>query len=60
MRDEENLPFVFIATSGSGYVRRRIDLGSRVGDQYEAAAGLKAGDQVVAEGALFLQFAESQ
>ena len=35
-------------------------LGTRVGDQYEVMSGLAAGDQVVADGALFLQFAESQ
>lgn len=59
MRDDQNLPFVFIA-QGDGYVRRRVDLGSRVGDEYDITNGLKAGDQVVTEGALFLQFAESQ
>ena len=59
MRDEQNLPFVFIATK-NGYVRRRIDLGSRVGEQYAVTSGLAAGDRVVTEGALFLQFAESQ
>jgi cobalt-zinc-cadmium efflux system membrane fusion protein len=60
MRDEENLPFVFIAATGGTFARRRVDIGSRVGDNYEVTAGLKPGDQVVAEGALFLQFAESQ
>jgi cobalt-zinc-cadmium efflux system membrane fusion protein len=60
MRDEENLPFVFVTSSGTGFVRRRIDIGSRVGENYEVTSGLKPGDQVVAEGALFLQFAESQ
>lgn len=59
MRDDENLPFVFVA-SGNAFVRRRIDLGSRIGDNYQVTAGLAKGDQVVAEGALFLQFAESQ
>jgi cobalt-zinc-cadmium efflux system membrane fusion protein len=60
MRDDENLPFVFVAVTGGAFARRRIDIGSRVGDNYEVTAGLKPGDQVVAEGALFLQFAESQ
>lgn len=59
LRDDQNLPFVFVA-QGNGFVRRRIDLGTRVGDKYETTSGLVAGDQVVAEGALFLQFAESQ
>lgn len=59
LRDEQNLPFVFVVM-GKGFGRRRITLGNRVGDKYEATAGLAAGDQVVAEGALFLQFAETQ
>ena len=59
MRDEENLPFVFVLAPGNTYQRRRVDLGSHVNDQYEVT-GLKPGEQVVAEGALFLQFAETQ
>ena len=62
LRDDENLPFVFVA-SGAGsatqYTRRRVVLGARVGDRYEITSGLNAGDIVVAQGALFLQFAES-
>jgi len=60
MRDDQNLPFVFVAAANNAFVRRRIDLGSRVGEQYEVMSGLNAGDQIVTEGALFLQFAESQ
>lgn len=60
LRDDQNLPFVFIAAGNNAFARRRIDLGSRVGEQYEVMSGLNAGDQVVTEGALFLQFAESQ
>jgi len=61
LRDDQNLPFVFVQVGeNGGFARRRIDLGPRVGDQYQAASGLTAGDRVVADGALFLQFAESQ
>jgi cobalt-zinc-cadmium efflux system membrane fusion protein len=60
LRDDENLPFVYVAVAPGSFDRRRITLGSRVGDQYEVPSGLKAGDKVVSEGALFLQFAESQ
>ena len=59
LRDEQNLPFVYVA-SGNDFVRRRIDLGSRVDDHYEVASGLNAGDKVAGDGALFLQFAETQ
>ena len=60
LRDEENLPFVYVAAGNGSFDRRRITLGSRVGDQYEVVSGIKPGDKVVSEGALFLQFAESQ
>jgi cobalt-zinc-cadmium efflux system membrane fusion protein len=60
LRDEENLPFVYVAAPDGSFDRRRVTLGSRVGDNYEITSGIKSGDKVVAEGALFLQFAESQ
>lgn len=60
LRDEEDLPFVFLAQADGGYDRRSITLGSRVGDEYEVTQGLAAGDRVVSEGGLFIQFAESQ
>jgi cobalt-zinc-cadmium efflux system membrane fusion protein len=62
LRDDENLPFVFIASGtapSTQYARRRVVVGSRVGNRYEITSGLNAGDRVVAQGALFLQFAES-
>jgi membrane fusion protein, heavy metal efflux system len=62
LRDDQNLPFVFVATGTSPnvqYARRSVTLGARIGDDYEILSGLHPGDRVVAEGALFLQFAES-
>jgi cobalt-zinc-cadmium efflux system membrane fusion protein len=60
LRDEEDLPFVYLANSDTSYSRRRITLGGRVGDRYETTAGVTAGDQVVIEGGLFLQFIQNQ
>jgi cobalt-zinc-cadmium efflux system membrane fusion protein len=60
LRDEENLPFVYLAQTDGSYARRGVTLGYRVGDQIEVTAGLAAGDQVVVEGGLFLQFLQSQ
>jgi cobalt-zinc-cadmium efflux system membrane fusion protein len=60
LRDDQNLPYVFVSSGQTSYARRRVNLGSRVGDKYEITSGLNAGEQVVADGALFLQFAESQ
>jgi cobalt-zinc-cadmium efflux system membrane fusion protein len=60
LRDDQNLPFVFVALPDGGFDRQQITLGQRIGDQYEVLAGLKGGEHVVSEGSLFLQFAESQ
>jgi cobalt-zinc-cadmium efflux system membrane fusion protein len=60
LRDAENQPFVFLAGSDSAFARRPVRLGVRVGEQYEIASGLAAGDRVISEGGLFLQFAENQ
>ena len=60
LRDDENLPFVFIAAGDGTFARRRVTLGTHVDQKYEITGGLAAGDKVVADGALFIQFAESQ
>ena len=60
LRDDQNLPFVYLARPNDRYARRQVTIGSRVDDQYEVTAGLSAGDRVVVDGALFLQFAGSQ
>jgi cobalt-zinc-cadmium efflux system membrane fusion protein len=62
LRDDDNLPFVFVELPGgkNAFGRRQITIGSRVGDRYEVTAGLKAGDRIISEGALFVQFAQSQ
>ena len=60
LRDDENLPFVYVAAAGGAFDRQRVDLGGRVGDRYEIASGLKTGESVVTEGALFLNGASTQ
>ena len=59
LRDDENLPYVYVASPG-GFARRRVDLGGRVGDRYEIASGLEPGESVVTDGALFLEGASTQ
>ena len=59
LRDDDNLPFVFVDTP-DGFARHSVKLGSRVGEQYEVTSGLTAGDRVVSQGGLFLQFAQNQ
>ncbi|WP_304189979.1 efflux RND transporter periplasmic adaptor subunit [Phenylobacterium aquaticum] len=60
LRDDENLAFVYVALADGAFARRHVTLGDRTGDQYEIADGLKSGDRIVVDGALFLQFMESQ
>lgn len=59
LRDNENQPFVYAATSSNQFGRRPVTLGESVNGQTEITDGLKAGDQVVGDGSLFLQFANS-
>jgi len=59
LRDEEDLPYVFVAGPDGTFARRRIEVGIRSGDRYEVARGLAAGDSVVVEGGLFLESSEA-
>jgi cobalt-zinc-cadmium efflux system membrane fusion protein len=59
LRDSENQPFVYAATSANQFGRRSVTLGESQDGQTEITGGLKAGDQVIGDGSLFLQFANS-
>jgi cobalt-zinc-cadmium efflux system membrane fusion protein len=60
LRDDENLPFVYAAQRDGSFARQHVTLGNRAGDQYDIAGGLKAGDRIVTDGGIFLQFMQSQ
>ena len=60
LRDDETLPFVYVADADGGYAQRSVTLGGRVGDAFEVPAGLHAGDKVVVDGAIFLHFMQTQ
>lgn len=60
LRDDENLPFVYVVAKDGSYARRTITLGPRVEGRYVVPEGLHAGDKVVADGSIFLQFIQSQ
>lgn len=59
LRDTENQPFVYAAASSNQFGRRSVTLGESLNGQTEITSGLKAGDQVIGNGSLFLQFANS-
>jgi membrane fusion protein, heavy metal efflux system len=59
LRDSENQPFVYAAAAANQFGRRSVTLGESLNGQTQIISGLKAGDQVVGNGSLFLQFANS-
>ncbi|HSC61515.1 MAG TPA: efflux RND transporter periplasmic adaptor subunit [Rhizomicrobium sp.] len=60
LRDDENLPFVYVRERDGSFARRPVTVGGRVGDSYEIPAGLRAGDRIVVDGAIFVQFMQDQ
>ena len=59
LRDTENQPFVYAAAASNQFGRRSVTLGESLNGQTEITSGLKAGDRVIGNGSLFLQFANS-
>jgi cobalt-zinc-cadmium efflux system membrane fusion protein len=59
LRDSENQPFVYAAVSSNQFGRRSVTLGESLNGKTEITSGLKAGDRVIGDGSLFLQFANS-
>lgn len=55
----ENLPFVYLQVQPGRFARTVVRLSAQRDDQFEVLSGLKEGDPIVAEGAVFLQFAET-
>ena len=59
LRDDENLPFVYVAQSDGSFARQHVTLGDRIADRYEVS-GLRPGSKVVSDGGIFVQFMQSQ
>lgn len=60
LRDDENLPFVYVEQSDGSFARHSVTLGDRVGDRQGIADGLHDGDRIVVDGAIFVQFMQNQ
>ena len=60
LRDDENLPLVYVAQADGGFARQHVTLGNRTGDQYDITEGLSPGSRVVVDGGIFVQFMQSQ
>jgi membrane fusion protein, heavy metal efflux system len=59
LRNAENLPFVYVETGARQFGERLVTIGESQGGRTEITSGLHPGDRVVADGSLFLQFANS-
>ena len=60
LRDDQNLPFVYVALPDGSFARRHVTLGYRNNQNCDVTTGLTSGDKIVSNGALFLQFMQSQ
>ena len=60
LRDDENLPFVYLTRPDGSFARQPVTVGARTGDRLDITAGLKPGDQTVVDGGVFVQFMQSQ
>ncbi|MGB2626641.1 MAG: efflux RND transporter periplasmic adaptor subunit [Candidatus Acidiferrum sp.] len=59
LRDTENQPFVYVETGDAKFARRVVTIGSTNSGRTQVTSGLKAGEHVVGDGSLFLQFKNS-
>ena len=59
LRDSENMPYVYIQTGANQFARRMVTLGETQGGKTQISSGLQAGDKIVGDGSLFLQFQNS-
>ncbi len=59
LRDDENQPFVYVATGSNQFGRRAVEIGQSEAGKTQILKGLSPGDKVVGDGSLFLQFANS-
>jgi cobalt-zinc-cadmium efflux system membrane fusion protein len=57
--DEQNFPFVYVQIEQGKFAQRLVKLGGQKGDDTQVVDGLKAGEPVVAQGSVFLQFANT-
>jgi len=60
LRDDQNMPFVYVQSgAGNTFARRMVSLGAQQNGFTQIASGLRAGEPVVGNGALFVQFSTS-
>ena len=59
LRDTENMPYVYMQTGNNQFAQAHGDARRKPGRKTQITAGLQAGDKIVGDGSLFLQFQNS-
>jgi membrane fusion protein, heavy metal efflux system len=59
LRDDNNQPFVYVAAGANQFGRRDVETGQSENGKTQIVKGLSAGERIVGDGSLFLQFANS-
>lgn len=59
VRDDENQPFVYVASGENRFGRRSVEIGPSQEGRTQILRGLTAGEKIVGDGSLFLQFQSS-
>ena len=59
LRDTENMPYAYMQTGNNQFARQMVTLGESQDGKTQITTGLKAGDKIVGDGSLFLQFQNS-
>ena len=57
--DEQNSPFVYVQVEPGKFAQRLVKIGGQRGEDTELLDGVAAGDPVVSQGSVFLQFANT-
>jgi len=57
LRTDDNLPFVYVEVEPRRFAQRLVTIGVEQGAETALESGVKEGEKLVAEGAVFLQFA---
>jgi len=59
LRDDDNQPFVYVASGTNQFGRHDVEIGESQNGQTQILKGISVGERVVGDGSLFLQFANS-
>jgi cobalt-zinc-cadmium efflux system membrane fusion protein len=59
LHNEQNEPYVYVQMQPNQFAQRLVTTGAQQDDQIEIVSGLKEGENVVSQGSIFLQFANS-